>query len=258
MFPIYIPSRYRSHTATTPKLLDEHNIKYILVVHPSEYLDYKKNYKGHVISTYQQKSISSVRQYILDVCYDKKYNWIWMIDDDVTKLKFYNNSQFETANILEWITSIENYINHSQPHFHCISQIGFQSTTFNIRGNSIEYNTNIGAIQLLYIPHFKKLNINYSIDMVALEDTDLIMKLLLSGHFNMKLKNYVFYTQPSGNKNKAGGLASVYANNGKTLGITQFKKKYADYIYIDKSNPNKYRIKWYKFKVNTVQHTQTL
>lgn len=250
MFPIYIPSRYRNSTASTPKLLDEHDIKYNLVVHPSEFLDYKKNYNGRIISTYQQKSISSARQYILDICYNQNHSWIWMIDDDVTKLKFYNNSQYKSVNILDWITSIEKYIIQTNPHLHFISQIGFQSTTFNIKGNLIEYNTNIGAIQLLYIPHFKKLNINYSIDMVALEDTDLIMKLLLSGHFNMKLKQYVFYTQPSGNKNKTGGLSSVYANNGKITGITQFKKKYANYINIDKSNPNKYRIKWYKFKID--------
>ena len=53
---------------------------------------------------------------------------------------------------------------------------------------------------------------------------------------------------PSGNKNKKGGLASVYSNNGKIIGISQFQKKYPNYITIDKSDLTKYRIKWYKFK----------
>lgn len=93
MLPIFIPSRYRAGIATTPKLLDEHNINYNLVVHPSEYMDYKQYYKGNIISTYEQSSIANARQFILDRCYNTESDWVWMMDDDITKTTYYQNNQ---------------------------------------------------------------------------------------------------------------------------------------------------------------------
>jgi hypothetical protein len=248
IYPVYIPSRYRSDNASTARLLNKTTRPYHMVVHPDETNDYKQNYsKAMLISTHKQKSVASARQFILEWC--KKYHlntWCWMMDDDIIKVGYYLDT-FQETELNNWMTKIETLVHKIKPQQYNISQIGFQHSTFNIKGNSININTNIGAIQLIYIPHIIKLKLNYSINMTTLEDTDFIIKLLQKEYNNMKLKQFVFYTMPSGKKNKTGGLAKIYHDGGKEKGIKKFQKKYPNLITMN-SDITKYRIKWYKFK----------
>lgn len=248
MLPIYIPSRYRSQHATTPKLLEKYNIPYHLVIHPDELDDYKISFpRANLIPTKEQKSIAHVRQFILKHSSQKYKNWCWIMDDDITNV-YYMTSKLNKTNIKKWVSDIETIIKNIKPQKYNICQIGFQHTTFNIRGSPIVINTNIGAIHLIYIPDIIKLNIKYTTTMTALEDTDFIIQILEKGYNNLKLKNFVFYTLPSGKKNKLGGLHNVYQNNGKEIGIKQFQKKYPQLITFDETNITKYRVRWYKFK----------
>lgn len=242
MFPIYIPS-YNRPNCSTGQLLQKYNIPFTLVVHPLEADSYKENFPdADIISSLSQgTTIGKVRQDILNFCSFKKNRWIWMLDDDLVKFKIFDNDHFKDVNIKIWLQLIEHYIYDKKVHKHKVYQVGASSTMFGFKKNREElYNTNIGCINLLFINKCGRFDTN----MVALEDTDFSVNLIKKGYKNLKLCHFIFFSQPSGNKNKSGGLAKVYSNGGKLKGIEQFKLKHPEIIK-DYGN-GKYRINWKK------------
>ena len=250
MYPVYIPSRYRSSTATTPILLD--SIPHNILINPSEKSDYAKTYtKSSLIASNKQVSISSARHAIVDICKrDHPKSWIWMFDDDVVKVGTVKNKKFTEINIKTWMSSIQNIIETIKPEHYNVCQIGFQFTSFNVSNKPIELNTNINCIQLIYMPLIIKHKIQYNEELKALEDTDFCINILNKKLYNMKLNGFYFYTGPSGLKNKNGGLAALYNSSGKEKAIQEFKKLYPDIISVDTKISTNYRIKWNKFKNN--------
>lgn len=254
MFPIYIPSKNRSSTATTPFLLSDENIPHNILIDPTEKSDYAKTYlKSTLIASNKQVSVSSARQAILDICKKKhSASWIWMFDDDVVKVGTIKNKKFTQTNIKVWMSEIEKIIETIKPEQSNICQIGFQFTSFNVSDKPIELNTNINCIQLVYMPLIIKNNIQYNTELKALEDTDFCIKIMKNRMHNLKLNRFYFYTGPSGLKNKNGGLATLYGSGGKEKAIQDFKKLYPDIISIDTKNSTNYKIRWYKFKNNII------
>ncbi len=254
MYPVYIPSRYRSSTATTPVLLSNNNIPHNILINPSEKTDYAKTYiKSSLIPSSKQVSISSARHAIVDICRKKHSDsWCWMFDDDVVKVGTVKNKKFTEINIKTWMSSIQKIIETIKPEQFNICQIGFQFTSFNVSDKPIELNTNINCIQLIYMPLIIKHKIQYNTELKALEDTDFCINLLNKGLHNLKLNGFYFYTGPSGLRNKNGGLANLYSSSGKEKAIQEFKKLYPDVISVDAKVLTNYRIKWNKFKNNEI------
>lgn len=259
MYPVYVPSRYRSSTATTPVLLSINDIPHNILVNPSEKTDYAKTYtKSTLIPSDKQISISSARHAIVDICKKKHPGmWCWMFDDDVTKVGTIKSKKFTEINIKTWMTEIQTIIEKIKPEQYDICQIGFQFTSFNVSDKLIELNTNINCIQLIYIPLIAKHKIQYNTKLKALEDTDFCINLLNKGLHNLKMNRFYFYTGPSGLRNKNGGLANLYSSSGKEKAIQEFKKLYPDLITVDSTILTNYRIKWNKFKNNVITNKIT-
>ena len=250
MYPIYILSRFRSQSATTPKLLEQ--VPYYLVIHPSEEKEYKINFpEATLLPTIQQKSVSHARQFILDDASQRHPNsWIWMLDDDILKCQVMDseNKKTKPATMKQWLQGMEKMVKKLKLETHQVCQVGCQHTMFNYQKKILSINTGFGAVQLLHIPTVQKLKLKYDTNLVTLEDTDFIAQIVLQQHYNVKFNQYIFYSQPAGQKNKKGGLAKVYSDNGKQKGILEFQKKYPTMIRLDKDNVNKYRINWSKYK----------
>lgn len=254
MWPIYIPSRFRSQNASTLQHLDEAKISYHVIIHPSEKKEYQQNYPhAKIIETDKQVSVSSARQFILDLAVQQKKKWIWMLDDDLTKFYHRHKKELKSMNLKSWMSQIEDIIKEQKLEDHQICHVGCQHTTFSMMSKPFSLNTNLGAIGLFHIPTLAKLEIKYDMSLPVMEDTDLIIQILEKGYFNIKLSSFVFYSQPAGLKNKSGGLSKTYQQKGKQKGILLFQKKHPHLIILDKKHDTKYRIKWHYFRKKKYQ-----
>lgn len=100
-FPLYIPSKSRADTATTPRFLDTINVPYRIVVEEHQYeaynqyfpkeklliLDpiYQKNYDTFdELGDTKSKGPGAARNFIWEHSISEGYDWHWVMDDNIT------------------------------------------------------------------------------------------------------------------------------------------------------------------------------
>jgi len=260
MFPIFIPSKSRSNTCTTCNQLKKYNIQFIIFIYKEDYNDYLNYFdKNNLIVVPESvRGITPKRQFMLDYARKQKYDWFWMIDDDIEKIYLRPRENITEGkssplipltikNFLEMIYNFIKYIESKNPD-HSIYEVGFKERAFGIQKSPISVNTDIGPIHLMNV---KNTEVNYDLNMTALEDTDFSVQNILNNKINIKLNHFIFFAPKSGT-NK-GGLENIYNESGKSKGVIQFKDKYNGLIKIDNNNNEKYRINWSKFKHKTAE-----
>ena len=100
-FPLYIPSKSRAATATTPRFLDTIKVPYRLVVEQDQYADYALHFDESKLivldSKYQDdydtfdelgnaksKGPGAARNFIWDHSIGEGHDWHWVMDDNIT------------------------------------------------------------------------------------------------------------------------------------------------------------------------------
>ena len=83
--PIYIPSRQRSDTATTPRLLRDHGIPFLLMVEPRDADDYRAEFGDDrvVVMDESDQGIAYVRNACLDHAREAGHVFHWQVDDNI-------------------------------------------------------------------------------------------------------------------------------------------------------------------------------
>jgi len=270
IFTIFIPSKSRSDSSTVGKYLNnltnlnEDNIQFYMVIPKNQESDYLQYYNSRNIITTPNKvkGITKTRQFILNEARKMNLKWIWMIDDDLTNFfirpKTLNSGSrsLKKISMLEFLRKGQKVITKIKKKdkdlYGQISQIGFKKSTFAIPKSSISFNTDLGDIVGLHIDAITNKNLNYDTKMITLEDTDLTVRCIKSGLYNIKLNHYIFTAPYSGTSK--GGLEQVYKAGGKQRGMKQFQTKYPDLINITDLERGKYRIKWNKLKLSKIIH----
>jgi hypothetical protein len=100
-YPLYIPSKSRAATATTPRFLDTIGVPYRLVVEQDQYADYAEHFPEERLLTldakYQDeydtfdhlgntksKGPGPARNFIWEHSIQKGHDWHWVMDDNIT------------------------------------------------------------------------------------------------------------------------------------------------------------------------------
>jgi hypothetical protein len=100
-FPLYIPSKSRAETATTPRFLDSINVPYRLVVEEQQYDEYAQFFPAEKLlildKTFQDnyntfddlgntksKGPGAARNFIWEHSIAKGHDWHWVMDDNIT------------------------------------------------------------------------------------------------------------------------------------------------------------------------------
>jgi len=247
MIPIFIPSRHRATTCKFCYDIKNTNRDYYIFIRSDDLEEYKKYFPidNLVILSNDVDNISKTRQFILNTARELKLEWFWMVDDDIHtyyRKPLNYDGKLEKISLEEFLKDGEKIIKNIQIEDK-IFQIGFKQSAFCLTSKPYTINTDIGGITIF---NSNNIEIDYDPNMIALEDTDFIVRNIKNGSNNIKLNNLIFYMPKSGSSK--GGLEDIYKNNGKEIGIRQFKKKYPELISI--ASKDKYRIKWNNFKKN--------
>jgi hypothetical protein len=258
MYPIFVPSKGRSTTCTFCHNLKDTKREFYIFIYKDDYNDYIKQFKENqlVVVPETVHGITSKRQFMLDTAKTMKLGWFWMVDDDIHKFYYRPiinyNGKLTKITPSTFLSMSERFVN-SLSNIPNIFQVGFKKGAFGLLQSPITSNTDIGEIHMLNADTLH--GINYDLDMVALEDTDLCVQNFRKGNHNIKLNHLIFYAPKSGTGK--GGLEQIYRESGKSRGVHQFKDKYnklfKNFIRVDKKNGEKYRIHWKEFQNNELE-----
>lgn len=109
-FPLYIPSKSRAATATTPRILDKMGVPYRLVVEEQQYADYNEYFPAEKLvildKKYQDdydtcddlgntksKGPGPARNFIWDHSIAEGHKWHWVMDDNIKRFGRLNQNQ---------------------------------------------------------------------------------------------------------------------------------------------------------------------
>jgi hypothetical protein len=98
-FPVYIPSKSRAKTATTPRVFDRIGVPYRLVVEEQQYREYREHFAASkllvldphyqatfdALGDFEGKSLGSgpARNFIWDHAVGEGHAWHWVVDDNI-------------------------------------------------------------------------------------------------------------------------------------------------------------------------------
>ena len=130
-----------------------------------------------------------------------------MVDDDINK--FYkrppvNNDKVDKVDRKLHELSVSQILNNGEKFvkllekkdINTVFQIGFKKGAFGLLDSTTTVNTDIGEIHMLNARRLK--DIDYDLNMIALEDTDLCVRNIIKGNQNIKLNHFIFYAPKSG------------------------------------------------------------
>jgi hypothetical protein len=214
--PIYIPSKGRAHTCTTPDLLNKDDIPWILVVEPQDFDEYKARFSASEYGMRNGKAPSLVLAmdendqgigYVRNFCKNHSSangdEYHWQIDDDIKNFFRRINDKNIKCNALDVLGPVEDYIKdyvnvgmagpkHSLFAFSAKTEIDFnkQICTVSLFNNDTEASWREGVVS----------------------DIDYSMQVLTEGWCSVMF-NRLLYEPPSVSSNSGGNQASGYYGN---------------------------------------------
>lgn len=171
----------------------------------------------HLVPT-SYNTIGEKRQYIMDDAYNRNYDYVIQLDDDIrdygyriteeTKRKTSNSYAREKISLLTLIETLIDYINNNECSY--VSPMFPFSLGFSSPGRrNINKNINFGQCTLFKVKDFKESGIKYDIRKFVHEDIDVVIQLLQHGKKCVTLGDYAFEVVP----NSSDLSSSVVAKN---------------------------------------------
>jgi hypothetical protein len=107
--PVYIPSKGRATTCTTPALLEASGIEFILAVEPQDADAYRQEFgtKAVLVMDKNDQGIAYARNFIKQHSIDLEHSYHWQLDDDVKQFMHRVNGKKLRVSALEALKPIE-------------------------------------------------------------------------------------------------------------------------------------------------------
>ena len=213
--PIYIPSKGRAETCTTPLLL---SAPYYLVVEPQDSDAYIQKWGADrvIVMNENDRGIAYVRNFCKEHSKAQGDQFHWQIDDDIKSFQIRKNNKNIKCDALDVLCPIEEYVRG----FSNIGGAGLKHSLFAWSAkNEIDFNKQICSAGLF----------NNEVDASwrdgVIEDTDYSMQILTKG-FCTVLFNRLIYDPPAVSSNEGGNKASGYYDRYLSLlqGLQSFWK----------------------------------
>jgi len=112
-YTIYIPSKGRSRTCVTPKVLEREGIDFYIVVEPQDVDDYKQYFdeKKLLVLPENNGGMAYVRRFIKKYSTEKGEKYHWQIDDNIKGFRVRSNNKNVVSTAKYNLIRVENYIN---------------------------------------------------------------------------------------------------------------------------------------------------
>lgn len=203
MYPVYIPTRGRAQTASTPRVLEKSGVSYILVVEPQEYDSYAALFpRGNILTLPESdKGLWYARNWILQYEVARGGGWHWELDDDIRSFWIQDGQKMvkSDAHVLELAESA-----CTDPH---VAQMGISRKSRKIP--EVPYVVNNACYTIVCNHTQRILEVGQYRGGVP-EDTDMCLQLLTNGWRTFRWECYAFDSPFNGQGE--GGLHDDYAN----------------------------------------------
>ena len=186
-YPIYIPSRGRAETATTPRLLTEHGLDYFLVVEDQEYDAYAMRFPISNIIKMPGSNYGCVnyaRQYMKHHAALRGHTFHWQIDDDMTSIYAHSKG----VRIPKMVGEILKYVEDFVDGYVNIGLVGLSSSNF-LKNKTKEFQVNTYAYGVMLVN--SKTPYNYHMDVT---DLDYNLGQIFSGWCTVRFDSFAFTT----------------------------------------------------------------
>jgi hypothetical protein len=190
-YPIYIPTKGRADIATTPKILAESGVPFILAVEKEDVANYRSKFPTAEILELPESNQGIVysRNFCKADAKKKGVAYHWQIDDDIRKIAFSVNAKETNMPFAQGLAIAEAFTKHyDNIGAMCLRHLAFSRT----EKHDVGFNKIIYGIQLLS----SEPNIWFRNN--TIEDIDNTMQLLTAGYCTLVLNRLVFSTPSTG------------------------------------------------------------
>lgn len=216
-YPIYIPTKKRSLIARTPKLLQEHQIPFTLVVEKEDYEDYKNIYPdaSYLVLNELNQGIIYARNQIKKHALENNFEYHWQIDDDIRGTCYSIDAKETNTPISKALRVAENVVNT----FDNIGSIGLRHMAFSRTEKHI-----IGFNKIVYTIQLLKTDTGLDFRNNTIEDVDYTLQLLTNGFCTIVLNRLLFKAPSTGSE--VGGNTEIEHTKEKRLLRAQTTAQY--------------------------------
>lgn len=207
IYPIYIPSKGRAQTATTPALLDNADVPYTLVVEPQEYDSYTQQYPHanyHVLER-NNAGIAYVRNAILALNKGR----YWMMDDDLKGLYRVVRKRCNRENAAAILMEAQAYFERAS----LIAQLGLEYQQ--IAWSASKPFALNSYCDVCVCIDAALAGVQYRKEVELKEDRDFTLQLLASGLSTLRVLHLAFAAPENGTN--SGGLKPVYMQTDREI-----------------------------------------
>lgn len=246
-WPIYIPSKGRALTMSTPELLKESGVPFKIVVEPQDYDAYKNANPetSFMVLAKDNQGIGFVRQSILDWARNSKDDWFWMMDDDITGFfKAVNGRNVKTS--IDSILSICE-LNLERTWFVGQAALEYQQYSWSAKK---DYTWNSYCDVCVAINTTITKGIDYRSHMDLKEDRDFTLQILANAGLKTVRFSKFSFSAPKNGSNK-GGLYQAYQQTDRELeAVNRMVKAWPGIcsLNIKKDGRTDVKINWKLFK----------
>lgn len=205
--PIYVTSKGRALTASTPRLLDDAGLPYTIVVEPQEERAYRDAFPraaGFMVLGDFGRGLPYVRNAVLD----DAPGWFWMLDDDISGFWRRENGNTIRCGAEEALRSSEQIVK-SVPN---VGQGGLEYKQF-AWSSTADYALNSYCDVCVLINKAKLPLCRFREDLPLKVDREFTLQVLCSGHSTVRVQRYAF--SAPGNGTNIGGLQELYQREGQ-------------------------------------------
>jgi hypothetical protein len=203
-YPIYIPSKGRSETNLTPKILLNEGLQFYLVVEPKDYDEYQKHFDPNIILVLPKNDggVGYVRRFIKEHSTKNGDRYHWQIDDNIKGFKVRMNNKNETSTANNNLTLVEDFIDsHDNVGIGGLRHIVYAWT------KTEDYTYNQQCVSCVIINN--DIQSNWRDDVI--DDTDFSLQVLNEGFSTIIFNKLVMDKLPM--KKLSGGCTELYYND---------------------------------------------
>lgn len=194
---IFIPTKGRLSNQKTYNILKELNLNSTLVIEPQEENEAVERDYDFIVLPEDNKGISYSRNYILDYARKCNYEYICMIDDDISQFGFIENHK-RVPNNNAFLSALQKF-----KEFNMCGTMQYNQFAW-CQPKPIVYNRGLEVVMFLYMPQIKDKYFEEN----TIEDRDFSLDIILDNNFKKDIKtfrlNHLYFSCPSIGTNKGG------------------------------------------------------
>lgn len=250
IWPVYIPSKARSHCPTA-KLLISHGVKPSILVEPQDFDKYKAAFVTDDVDIIclkeNDKGLVYVRNEIKQYASASK-SWYWMMDDDITGLYVASDGKTKKTPAQEVLLKAQSLI-EDEPR---VAQLALEYQQFSWSAKT-DKRFNSYCDVCVAINSVRSSGVNYRSELIGKEDRDFTLQLLSRGWETMRTAKLSFSAPKNGSN--AGGLKETFYDlNGREAEASRRMIQAWPGLCSENTKPDgrpDVKIYWSKFKRST-------